>query len=48
MFLKEFKDLRRKRDKLHGLPDQINYAIPIDDSHRSDGASSSSHSVLRR
>ena len=31
MFLKEFKDLRRKRDKLRGLPDQLNYAIPIDD-----------------
>jgi type IV secretory pathway TrbD component len=31
MFLKEFKDLRRKRDKLLGLPDQLNYAIPIDD-----------------
>ena len=28
MFLKEFKDLRRKRDKLLGLPDQLNYAIP--------------------
>jgi type IV secretion system protein VirB4 len=27
----EFKDLRRKRDKLRGLPDQLNYAIPIDD-----------------
>ena len=31
MLLKEFKDLRRKRDKLLGLPDQLNYAIPIDD-----------------
>ncbi len=31
MFLKEFKDLRRKRGKLLGLPDQLNYAIPIDD-----------------
>jgi type IV secretion system protein VirB4 len=31
MFIKEFKDLRRKRDKLRGLPDQLNYAIPIDD-----------------
>src|SRR5712692_1709071 len=31
MFVKEFKDLRRKRDKLLGLPDQLNYAIPIDD-----------------
>src|SRR6266849_3078270 len=31
MFLKEFKDLRRKRDRLLGLPDQLNYAIPIDD-----------------
>src|SRR5271169_72905 len=31
MFLKEFKDLRRKRSRLLGLPDQLNYAIPIDD-----------------
>jgi type IV secretory pathway VirB4 component len=31
MFLKEFKDLRRKRAKLLGLPDQLNYAIPVDD-----------------
>src|SRR5690348_18383856 len=31
MFLKEFKDLRRKRGRLLGLPDQLNYAIPIDD-----------------
>jgi len=31
MFLKEFKDLRRKPDRLLGLPDQLNYAIPIDD-----------------
>jgi len=31
MLLKEFKDLRHKRDKLRGLPDQLNYAIPIDD-----------------
>jgi type IV secretion system protein TrbE len=31
MFLKEFKDLRHKRAKLRGLPDQLNYAIPIDD-----------------
>src|ERR1700686_5475530 len=31
MLFKEFKDLRRKRDKLRGLPDQLNYAIPIDD-----------------
>src|SRR5208282_1155202 len=31
MFLKEFKDLRRKRGKLLGLPDQLNYAIQIDD-----------------
>ncbi|MGH7778963.1 MAG: conjugal transfer protein TrbE [Candidatus Binataceae bacterium] len=31
MFLKEFRDLRRKRSKLLGLPDQLNYAIPIDD-----------------
>ena len=36
MFLKEFKDLRRKRDKLRGLPDQLNYAIPIDDYHDRD------------
>jgi len=31
MFLKEFKDLRRKRDRLLALPDQLNYAIPVDD-----------------
>ena len=31
MFLKEFKDLRRKRGRLLGLPDQLNYAIQIDD-----------------
>ena len=31
MFLKEFKDLRCKRAKLRGLPDQLNYAIPVDD-----------------
>ena len=31
MFLKEFKDLRRKRSRLAGLPDQLNYAFPIDD-----------------
>jgi type IV secretion system protein VirB4 len=31
MFLKEFKDLRRKREKLLRLPDQLNYAIPVDD-----------------
>ena len=31
MFLKEFKELRRKRGRLLGLPDQLNYAIPIDD-----------------
>src|SRR5487761_244930 len=31
MFLKEFTDLRRKRSKLLGLPDQLNYAIPVDD-----------------
>src|SRR5580700_6221596 len=31
MFLKKFKDLRRKRGRLLGLPDQLNYAIPIDD-----------------
>ncbi len=31
MFVKEFRDLRRKRDKLLALPDQLNYAIPIDD-----------------
>jgi type IV secretory pathway VirB4 component len=31
MFLKEFKDLRRKRERLLGLPDQLNYAIPVDD-----------------
>ncbi|MBF6571571.1 MAG: conjugal transfer protein TrbE [Candidatus Binataceae bacterium] len=31
MFLKEFTNLRRKRSKLLGLPDQLNYAIPVDD-----------------
>jgi type IV secretion system protein TrbE len=31
MFLKEFKDLRRKRSRLLGLPDQLNYAIAVDD-----------------
>ena len=31
MFLREFKDLRRKRERLLGLSDQLNYAIPIDD-----------------
>src|SRR5579863_4265916 len=31
MFFKEFKDLRRKRDKLCGLPDQLNYAIQMDE-----------------
>src|SRR6266849_4067029 len=31
MFLKEFRDLRRKPNRLLGLPDQLNYAIPVDD-----------------
>jgi type IV secretion system protein VirB4 len=31
MFFKEFKDLRRSRDRLLGLPDRLNYAIPTDD-----------------
>jgi hypothetical protein len=31
MFPREFTDLRRKRSKLLGLPDQLNYAIPVDD-----------------
>ena len=31
MLLKEFTDLRHKRSKLLGLPDQLNYAIPVDD-----------------
>ncbi len=31
MFLKEFKDLRRKHDRLLGLADRLNYAIPMDD-----------------
>src|SRR5271165_21780 len=31
MFIKEYKDLRRKQDKRLGLPDQLNYAIPLDD-----------------
>jgi type IV secretion system protein VirB4 len=31
MFLREFTDLRRKRSNLLGLPDQLNFAIPVDD-----------------
>src|SRR5216683_3023233 len=31
MLLREFSDLRRKRSKLLGLPDQLNYAIPVND-----------------
>jgi type IV secretion system protein TrbE len=31
MFLKEFTDLRRKHSKLLGLPDQLNYAISVND-----------------
>src|SRR5438105_10953546 len=31
MFLKEFRDLRRKPNRRLGLPDQLNYAIPADD-----------------
>ncbi len=31
MILREFRDLRRKKDRRHGLPDQLNYAIPLDD-----------------
>jgi len=32
MFFKEFKDLRRGRDRRLSLADQLNYAFPIDDS----------------
>src|SRR5579863_1439199 len=32
MILKEFRDLRRRKDRRRGLPDQLNYAIPINDS----------------
>ncbi|MGH7879530.1 MAG: hypothetical protein ACREQD_08545, partial [Candidatus Binataceae bacterium] len=28
---KEFKDLRRKKNRRLGLPDQLNYALPVDD-----------------
>jgi type IV secretion system protein VirB4 len=31
LFFKEFKELRRKPSRLLSLPDQLNYAIPIDD-----------------
>ena len=31
MLFKEFTDLRRKKNKRLGLPDQLNYAIPVDD-----------------
>ena len=31
MLFKEFIDLRRKPSKLLGLPDQLNYAIPVND-----------------
>jgi type IV secretion/conjugal transfer VirB4 family ATPase len=31
MFVKEFRDLRRKRSTLLGLPDHLNYAIPVND-----------------
>ena len=31
MLLKEFTDLRHKRSKLLGLPDQLNFAISVDD-----------------
>ena len=31
MFFKEFRDLRRKRDRRRGLPDLLNYAIAEDD-----------------
>src|SRR5713226_8479113 len=48
MFLKEFKDLRRKREKLLGLPDQLNYAIPVDDETiaMKDGAFLSAYTCL--
>src|SRR5229473_7018858 len=32
MLFKEFKDLRHKREWRRGLPDLLNYAIPVDDS----------------
>jgi hypothetical protein len=31
MFLKEFRDLRRKRDRRLGLPDLFNFGFPEDD-----------------
>ena len=31
MFFKEFRDLRRKRDRRQGLPDLLNYAFAEDD-----------------
>jgi len=31
MIFREFRDLRRKKDRRCGLPDQLNYALPLDD-----------------
>jgi type IV secretion system protein VirB4 len=31
MWFREFKDLRKRKDRRRGLPDQLNYAIPVDD-----------------
>jgi type IV secretion system protein VirB4 len=31
MLFKEFSDLRRWKDRRRGFPDQLNYAIPVDD-----------------
>jgi type IV secretion system protein VirB4 len=31
MWFKEFRDLRKRKDRRRGLPDQLNYAIPVDD-----------------
>jgi type IV secretion system protein VirB4 len=31
MLFKEFRDLRRRKDRRRGLPDQLNYALAVDD-----------------
>jgi type IV secretion system protein VirB4 len=31
MIFKEFRDLRRRKDRRRGLPDQLNYALAVDD-----------------
>jgi type IV secretion system protein VirB4 len=31
MWFREFKDLRKLKDRRRGLPDQLNYAIPVND-----------------